>query len=764
MHLARFDAFVQEVRHDRTVKALCGPVRVYRFWASAWHDEEGGAPADDELKAHLKRALASAQGDVVAGRDVFARVVSLQAVVVATFASRPQKKRREEFAAVLQGCLEHAQHAFDATHDPLTGLVNRKGMEHFVERVWKTTTGPIGKTAESVVRSSPTISLIAFDLDHFKQVNDTHGHLYGDKVLQAFARRLGGVVARFQFAQPDEVPVCAARMGGEEFLIIVAGTQSRAEVNDLAETVRTAVAETPLPSREEWDGSAEVSLPHDSERKVTVSVGISSPRAIMGSTAQNGFLDALAIEADAALYRAKAAGRNIVRWFDDIRANAGRVLEQHVDTSIVAIDIGKQVGVTVGQEFLVFHPDFSGDKPFLRSDGRSTRRLGTYPRTSSGTITAFEVQQDISFCSVDKGGPFVQGSHLKAIEIGSISHLIDDRRERGPADATDGADALTAAIQKAGAKEFAVGVVNLDDIDSVSKRNGSAFVNGALAQLYSVLRSELGLDARIVQTGPYGFGFFVNDDVALVSFRDTLSKIIGEARKKSGRDAMFSCGYFETPYTRAPVGDLSEIVLTEALSLAKYAALLAPKSEDSVRRFDADVPREVVYASRMTSAYAKVYADYEAFRRFGVRAADLENQVTLVAIADGNQEQALASSLRALELAPKAPGYAYYTNRAIVLFQFVDRVQSWTLYSTALEVTNGRIPDVYVPTAAMAAYAAQAAGAIEPVISLALLKRAAVIEGFRSGFGVTKADIDAAIAELEARGLQLPPLPAAPVS
>ncbi len=163
------------------------------------------------------------------------------------------------------------------------------------------------------------------------------------------------------------------------------------------------MADEPLPSEKEWNrfqGEPQWSplqLPHASERRVTTSVGLAtiSAQGERGDTkcACNRLLG----EADTALYRAKSGGRNIVRRFEDILAKHGRILEHHVETGVVAIDIGSLVNVTQGQEFLVFHPQFSGDTPFVFSDGRTRKRIGTYPKYPHGRIVSFNVQPELSF-------------------------------------------------------------------------------------------------------------------------------------------------------------------------------------------------------------------------------------------------------------------------------------------------------------------------------------------------------------------------------
>lgn len=154
--------------------------------------------------------------------------------------------------------------------DPKTGLL---------------TVGTWRERAAAAVRRAAAdrrrVALIAIDLDHFKRVNDDHGHLIGDKVLRA----VGGVLRRH--AHPSDL---VGRFGGEEFFILVSGPTAAAHAVDLATRLRSAIAALELP----------LGL------QVTASLGIAHQVPVTGS------LDALVAAADAALYEAKARGRDRV--------------------------------------------------------------------------------------------------------------------------------------------------------------------------------------------------------------------------------------------------------------------------------------------------------------------------------------------------------------------------------------------------------------------------------------------------------------------
>lgn len=159
--------------------------------------------------------------------------------------------------------------------DALTGQYNRTYFNEQIDR-------QIG----AAQRSGRPLSLVMVDVDHFKRYNDAFGHLKGDACLAAVAHALAGVVRR-----PADF---IARYGGEEFVIVLPETDA-SEAQALAERAREAVLRLRI----------EAAAP---SRYVTVSAGCAT--AVPGNGALS--IDTLVETADAALYRAKAAGRNLV--------------------------------------------------------------------------------------------------------------------------------------------------------------------------------------------------------------------------------------------------------------------------------------------------------------------------------------------------------------------------------------------------------------------------------------------------------------------
>jgi two-component system, cell cycle response regulator len=164
----------------------------------------------------------------------------------------------------------HEQLRFQASHDQLTGVLNRGEILETLRR-----------ELERAARSQTAIGLLMLDIDHFKRINDTYGHLTGDAVLKEVAQRIVKAVRSYD---------AVGRYGGEEFVVVLPGC-GREEIDHSAERVRAAVNQ----------GSIQAS-----ESKIPATISIGAAVANNGSISDTEMLAA----ADSALYKAKEAGRN----------------------------------------------------------------------------------------------------------------------------------------------------------------------------------------------------------------------------------------------------------------------------------------------------------------------------------------------------------------------------------------------------------------------------------------------------------------------
>lgn len=161
--------------------------------------------------------------------------------------------------------------AHEATHDALTGTLNRRAiLDALSHEIAREKRHPVGLTVGIC------------DIDHFKGVNDAHGHLIGDEVLYGFVRLLQGKLREYDLL---------GRFGGEEFVVITPGLG----LEDSAALYRRfleVVAENPIPTQA-------------GDVRITISIGVATWKPEQK-------MDALLTEADTALYRAKNEGRNRV--------------------------------------------------------------------------------------------------------------------------------------------------------------------------------------------------------------------------------------------------------------------------------------------------------------------------------------------------------------------------------------------------------------------------------------------------------------------
>ncbi len=162
-----------------------------------------------------------------------------------------------------------------ATHDGLTELYNHREFHRLLEQ-----------EVQRARRYPKEFSLLMMDIDHFKQFNDTYGHLSGDEALRAI-----GVIIRKHARSVD----IAARYGGEEFAIILTDTPSK-QAEEVAERLRSSVA------GHTFSIKGEVA-------SLTISIGLTS------FPADSDTGEGLVKVADNALYCAKSSGRNRVYWF-----------------------------------------------------------------------------------------------------------------------------------------------------------------------------------------------------------------------------------------------------------------------------------------------------------------------------------------------------------------------------------------------------------------------------------------------------------------
>jgi len=214
-----------------------------------------------------------------------------RAIGVITFGSRDVSRFTSDLAAdflahlgvvvaiSLENAVNRARLVRSGVTDFLTGWHNRR---YFHNR--------LREELARAERTGKALACLMIDVDHFKEINDRFGHLAGDEALKEVARR-----AEAEIRAGDT----GARFGGDEFAILLAGAEAPNAVK-LAERIHHAVGATPI----RVHGGAHVT--------VTLSIGLATAKPQPRSHDYKALAERLIAEADAALYRAKSAGRNRV--------------------------------------------------------------------------------------------------------------------------------------------------------------------------------------------------------------------------------------------------------------------------------------------------------------------------------------------------------------------------------------------------------------------------------------------------------------------
>lgn len=223
-------------------------------------------------KALATNVTTIAQGAEDKGRAL-ATLVELTRTMIGK--TRDAERRLQEMGEkmdALNGSLAEARET--AARDPLTGLANRRAFQ-----------ARLAAAARAMTAAGKTLTLAFCDIDHFKNINDQHGHDTGDRVLKLVAKCLSDATAENTFV---------GRHGGEEFLILFEGVES-AEAAEHVDAIREGLAARKLVSKSSGQSLG----------SITFSAGIAEyePREGVGGMLRR---------ADEALYRAKGAGRNRV--------------------------------------------------------------------------------------------------------------------------------------------------------------------------------------------------------------------------------------------------------------------------------------------------------------------------------------------------------------------------------------------------------------------------------------------------------------------
>ena len=233
-----------------------------------------------ELVCYMALVVKSGAAEIPMGQLLFLTGLHLFAFVL----SRDLYNTKKSFLVEEKKLRREMQ---ESEHDPMTGLMNRRGLERRVEAMWQTSRD-----------RQETVAAFVIDIDLFKSYNDRFGHVQGDACIRKVAQSIAETVRGYGIA---------ARIGGEEFLVFVKGRGVQ-EVYDLAEQIRADVEHLNI-SRGTTNGSV-----------ITVSVGMD-----IRCATEDVSLQGLYGRADKALYQAKQDGRNCVRSAQNLSIRRVRI-------------------------------------------------------------------------------------------------------------------------------------------------------------------------------------------------------------------------------------------------------------------------------------------------------------------------------------------------------------------------------------------------------------------------------------------------------
>lgn len=627
MQLKRFHAFINTILEDEN---LCAPQPpdFFRFYEGKWYGRDSYEISNSSQLSELNAAY-TGEKDYWRKKSQSAsyiRVTQLQAYVKIYFTSPPREQTQQSYSSRIKQCYTNSTNAFDATHDGLTELLNRKGFEAIFHKAIETASSYVhGNT----VGTKTGICLLALDIDHFKQLNDDYGHQYGDIVLKAFSWRLEEIVVRLK--EDRRLKATVARMGGEEFLVLVDGISDQTESLEIANEIQQSLKKWVLPHQKQLDVIQKeielsgLNLPRESERNVTASVGHTTySRTVhsIDSVEIKRIAASLIREADKALYRAKTGGRDCVRSYKDIRYKLGLILEHHPETNIVAIDIGTDVGVQPGNEFLVYHPKFSGTQPFTHSDGRTVKTLGNYPRIPSGRITVLEAQKEISFCEIMESAltsPFPSGSQIEYIPLGSITHRVTRKGDFSELPILS-EEEIKGALEKRIKEnsEFAAITFGIPNLQEITVQSGIAHANRLLTSIYQSLQRHSTQQTLIttLDSGTTIDFIVLASDSNEAAVSKLMSLIIDEHKKVA---TCHAAACLSTTLRKM------NIDLHSCFELARLSKQIA----NPISIFESETASHVVQSWRAQSHFHEAIADYKKFISYGIRDDNLENYAGL---------------------------------------------------------------------------------------------------------------------------------------
>lgn len=633
-------------------EALLADSLAYQFKDGKWQSIDG-APVASEVLQGLKNvpALKRYTRLTMPSRAIFLLKGGKLAVVKPVIA-RTKDNTLSRILSLLDDASQSATSEFHARHDELTGILNRHGIKSELSKQFSSLSKPDESHDSGKQVSGPILlTIIAFDIDRFKSVNDTYGHAAGDYVLAIFAQKIQEFVNQLPTIYSGSF--IFGRPGGEEFELIILGNISHSERKKIGDSL-VEIIRRPL--------SAEINNAlkkpkTDVPEVVTASLGISARRIAANDNVEN-LHSTLRTEADAALYRAKADGRNRIREYDEIRNRHGKVIEHNEPSDLVQLDIGSNVGVLRGDTYGVYYPPYNGEESMFES-GSSTKIRGKYPAISSSIVRVVNVEKEISTAVITTRQTNEQipvGSSLRFIHMGSLPGKFFEWIHEYP---------TTGNLYEL--KNNLVSGIENDSLEAVFILRTS--VPKSEVRIKDIIRAEfLSLCSLFFPPNSHAFYTITGDFYVTVKRHPEIQTDFEELcdRLKKQWDS--------TQYTVSAgvcvIDALPQYAprTPEAIVFYCTSTLRAQEKNGIFSFFDAHTPNDALFEWKQIGRVDDAIIDFQNFRKLGFSSPALFNQLGLAIYENDLSEQyalAEATLSRAIEVDDSEP--VYKANLAILL-------------------------------------------------------------------------------------------------
>ncbi len=665
--------------------------RKYFSHNQKWFDLDTSLEVGDEILEKLE--FAELSGDTYYDsrtKTAWYYIKDHMAAIEITFKEKKIRvQKKQKYKELIDSVLINSTNAYKVSHNILTGLYSKEKFKKIVKQeIVDLSAEPIsmdsGLTSETKDPSTVLV-LLAFDIDKFKQVNDTWGHIYGDQVLKAFAMRLERIKNNLA-SNPAYKKIVLAHVSGEEFFVLINGKLTEDDIRQIAEKFRYEIEHPELPDSSELNklNSKElqnVVIPQPHDRRITTSIGVAIYSGLSSDNPETVMLS-LFHKSDTALYRSKSSGRNLATLSDEILQKCGRVIQYDDKTGIVAIDIGASVGVNNGQEFKVYPPTYNGLTPYIEDDGRSKKTKGIYPKYETARIVVFNAQPDISFALIakDKSAELSYipvGSNLEAIPLGHIYDLVENLNVNMVNSVVSNFPSLI------GFSEFKDYLKSIAEDEGIAyaiifrfrneseflQKYGSAPLNRSLAEIYSQIKNKFAESNMKIGTIDktsvcvVGIGTFNNENL--------LNEIISEF-KIGHQELKLICGYY-SPEINDEFDEFDEVQSQNNISISPLNAIdlarftvssISAYEKNNINMFSIKLAENYLSELRSTKSYDIAISDYKKLKAMGVVSGGLENSIGLCYSAKKDYDNALGHYETAIHIEPNK--LVYKSNYAVI--------------------------------------------------------------------------------------------------